>query len=162
MWAFRLLMTSGKTLLNAKVLVPAGIAAAAFLVGWTANGWRLSAEIHQIHNGYSQKIAEESQAALERYADLEAQKQEALDEARRRAEEQATLAADTLAERDRLREQLAANRNRLTTESPTSVDQYTDTLAAVLDECAVEIEIVARKADGHVRDVQMLLEAWPQ
>jgi predicted NodU family carbamoyl transferase len=65
-------------------------------------------------------------------------------------------------ERDRLRQQLAATRNRLSTATADAVREYAHTLDDVLQQCTERLERVARAADGHASDVLTLQQAWPK
>lgn len=81
------------------------------------------------------------------------------------AARQRKLVADNNAVRviaDGLREQLAQARIQLSTASLASSRQYAITTSELLDQCSRAYQGMAEKADGHVSDTLMLLEAWPK
>jgi hypothetical protein len=129
--------------------------------GWVANGWRLNAQIDRMVAEHEAASAAANKAALERYAALEQQKQEALNEANRIAQRNAAAAASARADADRLRNQIASA-DRVSTATVASLRNYTITLQTVFGECVAEVERLAATADGHALDSRTLNGAWPR
>jgi hypothetical protein len=129
--------------------------------GWVANGWRLNAQIDKMVAEHEAASAAANKAALERYAALEQQKQEALNEANRIAQRNAAAAASARADADRLRNQIASA-DRVSTATVASLRNYTITLQTVFGECVAEVERLAATADGHALDSRTLNGAWPR
>jgi len=129
--------------------------------GWVANGWRLNAQIEAIMVEHATATAKANADALERYASMEKQKQEALNEANKIAQRNAAAAASARADVNRLRNQIAST-ERISAATVTSLREYTATLATVFGECVAEVERLAAAADGHALDSRTLNGAWPQ
>jgi hypothetical protein len=129
--------------------------------GWTANGWRLNAQIDRMVADHATQLATENAQALARYAAMEKQKQEAIDEENRIARRNAAAAAVAHADANRLREQIATA-SRVSTATVTSLRAYTTTLSTVFGECVNEIEGLAKAADGHALDSRTIRQAWPR
>lgn len=104
---------------------------------------------------YLQQAILASESARQRERDLQQQVKDAENEARQR--EKAILADATAVrtERDRLRTEIATNRNRMSAASADAVRKYTSTLSAVFEECAGQLEDMARSAAGHASDSLM-------
>jgi len=131
------------------------------VAGWTANGWRLNAKIDRMVADHEAASALAHKAALDRYAELERQKQEAVNEANRIAQRNARAAASARADAQRLRNQIATA-DSVSTATVTSLRNYTTTLGVVFGECIGEVEGLAKAADGHAFDSRTLRQAWPQ
>ena len=140
-------------------LITAVIAGAA---GWTANGWRLNAQINRMTTEYAQQLADANAQALARYQRMERQKQDAINEAQAIAKRNAAAASAARADVERLRTQLAASSNAISTATITSLREYAVTLSDVFGECVAEYERLAKTADGHALDVRTLINAWPK
>lgn len=132
------------------------------VAGWTANGWRLNAKIDRMMADHETASALAHKAALDRYAELERQKQEAVNEANRIAQRNARAAASARAESERLRNQVAAASSGVSTATAASLRDYAATLSTVFGECVTELEGLAKTADGHALDSRTLRQAWPQ
>jgi Skp family chaperone for outer membrane proteins len=148
--------------MNLTLIVGVASAVVAGLVGWTANGWRLNAKIDNMVAQHSSESAKASKEALIKYAEMERNKQNAINEANKRAQQNAAAAASARLERDRLREQVNANTASLSTATCPSIRAYASTLSTVFQECVGQLEQVAKDADGHSTDSRALTEAWPQ
>ena len=146
-----------------KLVVAIGVVSAliAGVSGWVANGWRLNVQIDRMVTAHAEQLAVANAQALERYAALERQKQEALNEANRIAQRNAAAAASARADADRLRNQIASA-DRVSTATVASLRNYTITLQAVFGECVAEVERLATTADGHALDSRTLNGAWPR
>ena len=131
------------------------------IAGWTANGWRLNAQIDRMVADHATQLAKANADALARYAAMEKQKQEAVNEANRIAQRNARAAASARADAQRLRNQIATA-DSVSTATVTSLRNYTTTLGVVFGECIGEVEGLAKAADGHALDSRTLRQAWPQ
>lgn len=148
--------------MNLTLIVGTASAIVAGLAGWTANGWRLNAEINRINADYSIAAAKANQDALAKYAAMEKEKQNAIDKANQLAQQNAAAAASARLERDRLRNQITASSASLSTATVASTRAYATTLTTVLGECSERLEAVAKDADGHALDSRTLRQAWPK
>jgi len=140
------------------VAISAALAGAA---GWTANGWRMGSKIDRLKTEHAEAVAIANAEALARYAVLERQKQEALDEAAPFSHDNQTAAAGARDRANRMREQIATA-ERLSASSDSSLAEYAATLGTVLGECIQEAGRLAEKADGHALDARTLRQAWPK
>ncbi len=131
------------------------------IAGWTANGWRLNAQIDRMVADHATQLAKANADALARYTAMERKKQEALDEANQIAQRNARAAATARADANRLRNQIASA-DRVSTATVASLRSYTTTLTAVFGECVAEVEQLATTADGHALDSRTLNGAWPK
>ena len=149
------------TIPHLKTIVTVAVIAAVFVAGWTTNGWRLNAQIDRMVTEHATQLAKANADALARYAAMEKKKQEALDEANRIAQRNATAAASARADAQRLRDQVATS-DRVSTATVASLRNYTTTLGIVFGECVSEVEGLAKAADGHALDSRTLRGAWPK
>ena len=133
----------------------------AFGGGWVTNGWRLNGKIDRMIAEHSQALATAGQNAMNEAARLQKLKDEALDEANKTAQRNATAAAAARTELERLRRQLASTPS-LSSATCASTRDYAATLAAVFGECATRIGEMAKDADGHAADSATLERAWPK
>lgn len=147
---------------NLKMVVIAAAVVAAGLAGWTTNGWRLNAQIDRMITEHSQALAKANEQALLKYVAMEQKKQEALNEANRLAQRNASAAAVARDNADRLRDQLVTATSRVPTATVASVRNYATTVNSVFAECVREIEGLAKTADGHALDSRTLTGAWPK
>ena len=131
------------------------------VVGWTANGWRLNGRIDQIIAKHSLDLSKATEAAMVESTRLQKLKDDALNEANKIAQKNASAAANARAELDRLRRQLASATDLSTATCPSTRD-YAATLATVFGECATRIGELAEKADGHAIDSRTLEGAFPK
>ena len=109
---------------------------------------------------FSQQAILASESARLRERDLQQKVKDAENEAKQR--EKAILADATAVrtERDRLRSEIATNRNRVSAAPAAAVRKYTSTLSTVFEECAGQLEDLARSAAGHASDSLMYQKAW--
>ena len=109
---------------------------------------------------FSHKAILASESARLRERELQQQVKDAENEAKQR--EEAILADSTAArtERDRLRSEIASSRSRMSTASTIAVREYASTLSAVFEECAGQLEDLARSAAGHASDSLMYQRGW--
>lgn len=151
-----------------RVIVAAAIA---LLIGGMAleisdRGARIEsakAELAQVR----QQHAEQDAARQHKARELEAQYQQRTDEAAHALEEQrrahARTAAGLRAERDRLRDQIAAYAaGGADPDSLASCRHRADTLGDLLDQALRAAEDRTRDAEDRAAEVRTLLEAWPR
>ena len=155
---------------RAAIMAGAAASAAALCVaiGWSANGWRLSASLERARLESSQYRAEvlaEKAAASERVrkveGDFNAKYQAALNAGRDR---ERVLRADLVAVRDasqRLRDQQADAATRIATAPTSTLADYTITLSAVFEDCRAAYAEMGEVAQRHADDARTLIEAWP-
>ena len=146
------------------VLIAGGIAVG-FGAAWNLQGIRLDSL--EVEFG-TYRLAVERQAVIARAEAIKQKEQwikEKEDAEQRAAQREATLRA----ERDRalagargLRDDLAALRERLSTDTVEACQRYVGTLSDVLAECSDRYGAVAGVADQCVSDVKTLSEAWPK
>ena len=91
---------------------------------------------------------------------LQKGKDDALDNANKRAQANARTAAAARAELDSLR-QSVAHAPSVSGDSCATATDRAAALAAVFGECSVALSEVASHADGHANDAMTLHEAWP-
>lgn len=146
--------------MNAQAIVLAVAAAVSFGGGWLGNGWRLGEQ----HNAVALEQSKASFRALENANAETIRIQEVKDDAIQKAQEQARANAVAAraagAERDRLRDDLAANRAALASSTPAAVAAYAETLGDVFEQCTREYLEVAAAADAHATDADTLFTAW--
>ena len=92
---------------------------------------------------------------------LQGIKDEALKKANLRANANKVAAAAAGAERDSLRDELAAASAKLPSLSHQACLARADAISAVFEQCSRDFEGMARKAQGHANDALTLDEAWP-
>jgi alanyl-tRNA synthetase len=109
---------------------------------------------------FTQQAILASESARQRERELQQQVKDAENEAKQR--EKAILADATAArtERDRLRSEIATSRNRMSAASAAAVREYASTLSSVFEECAGQLEELARSASGHASDSLMYQRGW--
>jgi len=59
-----------------------------------------------------------------------------------------------------LRSEIATNRNRMSSAPTAAVRKYASTLSSVFEECAGQLEELARSAAGHASDSLMFQRGW--
>ena len=140
--------------------IAAGALAVGLLTGWTANGWRLNSKIDQMGLEHTQAVQVATQAALDETIRMQREKDNAIAQAQAQAKSNAAAADSARAERDGLRDDLAASRTTFADSSHTSLAAYASTLSVVFEQCTKEYSDVAAKADGHALDTTTLFTAW--
>ena len=146
--------------MNAKAIVLALAAAVSFGGGWLGNGWRLGEQANA-------KALEQSKGSFRALENAHAETiriQEVTNNAITKAQEQARANAVAAraagAERDRLRDDLAANRAAIASAAPAAVAAYAETITVVFEQCTREYLEVAAAADAHATDADTLFTAW--
>jgi len=140
--------------------IAAGALAVGLLTGWTANGWRLNSKIDQMVLEHTQAVQAATQKALDETTRMQREKDNAIAQAQAQAKSNAAAADSARAERDGLRDDLAASRTTFADSSHTSLAAYADTLSVVFEQCTREYLELAAKADGHALDTTTLFTAW--
>ena len=95
-------------------------------------------------------------------AQLQKDKDHALQTAAKRAQSHRADAHSARTELDRLRDQLTSARGGVPGESPAACTQRADAAADVLSQCATAYLDLAAIADRHASDARTLIEAWPK
>ena len=140
--------------------IAAGALAVGLLTGWTANGWRLNGKIDEMVLEHTQAVQVATQKALDETTRMQREKDDAVAKAQAQAKSNAAAADAARAERDGLRDDLAASRTTFADSTHTSLAAYADTLSVVFEQCTKEYSDVAAKADGHAADTSTLFNAW--
>jgi hypothetical protein len=138
----------------------AGAIGVGLLTGWTANGWRLNGKIDEMVLEHTQAVQVATQKALDKTNSMQREKDDAVAKAQAQARTNAAAADSARAERDGLRDDLAASRTTFADSTHTSLAAYADTLSVVFEQCTKEYSDVAAKADGHAADTSTLFNAW--
>ena len=138
----------------------AGAIGVGLLTGWTANGWRLNGKIDEMVLEHTQAVQVATQKALDETNRMQREKDDAVAKAQAQAKSNAAAATAARAERDGLRDDLAASRTTFADSTHTSLAAYADTLSVVFEQCTKEYSDVAAKADGHAADTSTLFNAW--
>ena len=138
----------------------AGALAVGLLTGWTANGWRLNGKIDEMVLEHTQAVQLATQKALDETNRMQREKDNAVAKAQEQAKSNAAAANFARAERDGLRDDLAASRTTFADSSHTSLAAYASTLSVVFEQCTREYSDMAAKADGHATDASALFNAW--
>jgi hypothetical protein len=138
----------------------AGAIGVGLLTGWTANGWRLNGKIDEMVLEHTQAVQLATQKALDKTNEMQREKDDAVAKAQAQAKSNAAAADAARAERDGLRDDLAASRTAFADSTHTSLAAYADTLSVVFEQCTKEYSDVAAKADGHATDASTLFNAW--
>ena len=138
----------------------AGAIGVGLLTGWTANGWRLNGKIDEMVLEHTQAVQVATQKALDETNRMQREKDDAVAKAQAQAKANAAAADAARAERDGLRDDLAASRTTFADSTHTSLAAYADTLSVVFEQCTKEYSDVAAKADGHAADASTLFNAW--
>jgi hypothetical protein len=109
---------------------------------------------------HTQAVQVATQKALDETNRMQREKDDAVAKAQAQAKSNAAAANAARAERDGLRDDLAASRTTFADSSHTSLAAYADTLSVVFEQCTKEYSDVAAKADGHALDTTTLFNAW--
>jgi hypothetical protein len=140
--------------------IAAGALAVGLLTGWTANGWRLNGKIDEMVLEHTQAVQLATQKALDETTRMQREKDDAVAKAQAQARTNAAAADAARAERDGLRDDLAASRTTFADSTHASLAAYADTLSVVFEQCTKEYSELATKADGHAADTSTLFNAW--
>lgn len=133
-----------------------GAAIAGFTV-WEAQEVRIA----RIKMQHAETHAQAAAQALATTAQMQKDKDDAIQQAQERAQQNAAAAAAARRTADSLREQLSTAQQRIATASVSAVAEYAATASAVLGECIGEYQALAEKADGHASTVRLMQDSWP-
>jgi hypothetical protein len=140
------------------------IAAGAYVIGvamgWSGNGMRLNAKIDQMVAEHAVAVQKATEAAAQETARMQKEKDDAIERANQVARRNAAAAASASLERDRLQSDLAASRVALSDATHASLIEYATAVSVVFEQCVREYTEVARLADQHAADTQLLFTAW--
>ena len=147
--------------------------AAALVVGavlaWGAQSWRMGAQVQasqaaleSLKREHAEALTRATAGALNATLKWQKVKDDAIDRAQQRAKAQAHSADIARRERNSLRDTLAAASMRLPGATHAACAEYAAAAGGLLDQCATAHQELARQCDGHVSDVRLMLEAWPQ
>lgn len=109
---------------------------------------------------FTQQAILASESARRRERDLQQQVKDAENEAKQREKAILADASAVRTERDRLLSEIVTSRNRMSTASADAVRKYASTLSSVFEECAGQLEDLARSAAGHASDSLMYQRGW--
>jgi hypothetical protein len=109
---------------------------------------------------HTQAVQVATQKALDETNRMQREKDDAVAKAQAQAKSNAAAATAARAERDGLRDDLAASRTTFADSSHTSLTAYASTLSVVFEQCTREYLELAAKADGHALDTTTLFNAW--
>lgn len=139
-----------------------GASAIAFLAAWSAQGWRYGEQIATMQKEAAQATTKAVQEERAKAQAAQAKKDEALNEANKRAQKNAALARELDSDVDRLRAQLNSNSANLPQASCEASRNYATTVSDVFGESIQRYSEVARTLDQCVSEVKMMQDAWPQ
>lgn len=150
----------------AAALLAAAIAATG---AWAVQGWRIQGQVQagktaleSLKREHAESLTRATAGALNTTLKWQKEKDDAIDRAQQRAKSQAANAAAARTERDSLRNTLAAASLRLPGSAQSACIEYGAAVGGLLDQCAAQHQELARSCDGHVSDVRLMMEAWPQ
>lgn len=139
-----------------------GVAVAAGLIGWTAQGWKLGEEIAELQAHYAAESAKAQADTRAKEIAFNQKLQDAQNEATKRETKLRADAATARRTADGLRGTLYQFRASLPNASTSALIARADTAAELLGACVSEYRGVAEAADRHAGDALMLQQAWPQ
>lgn len=141
--------------------ITVAIAVAAFVGGFTIQGWRMDSKIAEIETTNAAAVVKATTAVAEEATRLQGKKDNALKAAQEQVRKNAIAADAARIELHRVRVEADRATTAIPTATCTSVRDYATTATAVFGECTVALEDMARKADGHAVDSKALRAAWP-
>ena len=130
------------------------------VIGWQGNGMRLNAKIDRMVSQHAVAVKVATEAAALETARMQKEKDNAIEKANKLAQRNANAAVTARAERDRLQSELTTSRLSLPNATNASLVEYTSTLSNVFEQCTREYTEMARTADQHATDSELLFNAW--
>jgi hypothetical protein len=115
----------------------------------------------QVRQEYAAKLAKAKDDARLVTDELRKQRDSAQELANERQKTIRAMSDASAAAVNGLRDELAAARRSLSSDSLEAARHRADTLADLLGACAAEYQQVARSADGHASDAKTLNDSWP-
>lgn len=151
-------------LIKVLVLVAAIVALIAGFKGWEHHIDNIGYERGRTEVISQWNTANQKAVAVQRVQQdaWQKQKDDALNEASQREKNLRTVVARVSAERDGLRDELAASRGAIDTASVASLRKRVAALTDVFEQCSIRYSAVAEKADRHAADSLMFDHAWPK
>ena len=131
-----------------------------FAAGWATNGWRLGQEIQALKLKHTKERLDAVESAAKRQSDMEAAKNEVIEQSQAEATKLAADATRAKSERDRLRRDLQASRDALSNATCPSTAAHAQTLNELFAECVERYSEVAAAADAHALDASRLFNSW--
>ena len=154
--------------LVAQVMRYAAALAVGAVLAWGAQSWRMDAQVQSgktaletLKREHAESLARASGSALNATIAWQKVKDDAIDRAQQRAKAQAHSADIARRERDSLRNTIAAASLRLPDATPSACTEYAAAAGGLLGQCAAQHQELARQCDGHVSDVRLMMDAWP-
>lgn len=138
-----------------RYLIIAGVALAAMM-------WAYRKGVEHEQNRNAVLIVQQQEVAAEQTKKLQQAKDEAINNATKRAKQNEIAASTARTESERLRIQLASIKRDVPTVTRDAVDGYATALADVFDDCQRKYQDLAAEADKLTSDRQTLIEAWPE
>lgn len=114
----------------------------------------------EVRQQVAAEAAEQIQRVIEQNNQIQKVKDEAIEQAAKRAQANAASAVRARTELDRLRKQVASAPSVSGDSCAAAIDRAS-TLGTLLGECAERYSAVAASADGHLNDALTLRQAWP-
>lgn len=137
---------------------------AAALIGAAIAGFTVleaqEARIARIKTQHAEAQAQATSQALATTAQMQKDKDDAIQQAQERAQQNAAAAAAARRTADSLRAQLASAQ-RIASAPPAAVAEYAATAGELLGACAAEYQWMAEQADKHLVNERLLINAWP-
>lgn len=136
--------------------------AIAFLAGWTVQSWRYGEQIATMQKEAAEATTKAVQEASAKAQAAQAKKDEAIDEANKRAQKNQALARALDGDIDRLRDELNTARADLSKASAEAVRKYSDAQSIVVRACTARLVEVGVAATQCASDIRLMQEAWPE
>ena len=128
---------------------------------WKFQEYRYESKISDIKYEMKEAADKAYKIAQDEHEKQIKQKDEALNEANKRAQANAAAAASSRNAADSLRQQLASARAKMPQASCEASRNYAAALSDVYGSCIQEYRSLAEKADGAISDIKTLEQAWP-
>jgi len=138
-----------------RYLIIAGVALAAMM-------WAYRKGVEHEKNRNAVFIVQQQEVAAEQTKKLQQAKDEAINNATKRAQQNEIAASTARTESERLRIQIASIKRDVPNIARDAVDSYASALADVFDDCQQKYQNLAAEADKLASDRQTLIDAWPQ
>jgi len=137
-----------------RYLIIAGVALSSMM--WA---YRKGVEHEQHRNAVL--IVQQQEVAAEQTKKLQQAKDEAINNATKRAKQNEIAASTARTESERLRIQIASIKRDVPNITRDAVDGYAATLSDVFGECSAEYQALAEAVGRIASDRQTLIDAWP-
>jgi ribosomal protein L16 Arg81 hydroxylase len=121
----------------------------------------IKTELAELKKAHAQAIAQATEDARIESERLQRIKDEAINKAQTRAQENAVAAGRARTELDRLRNAIAKGATPSADPACKATADRATALGDVLGECSGELTEMGRKADAHASDLRTFYDAWP-